>query len=299
MTDIARGAWAAALTPLNADLSIDTDAYLAHARALLAEGCAGVAALGTTGEANSFTLAERLSLIETLGEAALPPDRVMIGVGCCAIQDTIALTRAALAAGYANVLMLPPFYYKNVSDEGLFRAFAAAIDGVGDPRLKVIVYDFPQMTGLTIGTALLARLRQTFDGIIIGVKNSSGHWPAMEAALTELPGFLVFAGSEQFLLPTVRAGGPGCISATANVTGASLAQLIAREREADAEALQQDITATRLALQRFPTVPALKDIMALRTRRDDWRRLRLPLVNLPPAEAVRLAETAGSLGLLG
>lgn len=298
MTDIARGAWAAALTPLNADLSIDTDAYLAHARALLDEGCAGIAALGTTGEANSFTLAERLALIEALGDAALPPERVMIGVGCCAIPDTIALTRAALAAGYANVLMLPPFYYKNVSDEGVFRAYAQAIEGVGDPRLKVIVYDFPQMTGLTISTALLARLRQAFDGIVVGVKNSSGNWPAMEAALAELPGFLVFAGSEQFLLPTLRAGGPGCISATANVTSASLARLIAREREAAADALQDEITGTRLALQRFPTVPALKEIMALRTRRDAWRRLRAPLVNLAPPEAVRLAETAGDLGLL-
>ncbi len=298
MTDIARGAWAAALTPLNADLSIDTDAYLTHARALLGEGCAGIAALGTTGEANSFTLAERLALIEALGEAALPPERVMIGVGCCAIPDTIALTRAALAAGYVNVLMLPPFYYKNVSDEGVFRAYAQAIESVGDPRLKVIVYDFPQMTGLTISTELLARLRQAFDGIVVGVKNSSGHWPAMEAALAELPGFLVFAGSEQFLLPTLRAGGLGCISATANVTAASLARLIAREREADADALQDEITGTRLALQRFPTVPALKEIMALRTRRDGWRRLRAPLVNLTPPEAVRLAETAGELGLL-
>lgn len=298
MSQIAHGAWAAALTPLNADLSIDVEAYLAHVRALLDGGCAGVAALGTTGEANSFSLSERLALIDALGAAALAPERVLIGVGCCAAPDTIALTRAALAAGTPNVMMLPPFYYKNVSDEGVFRAFAGVIERVGDSRLRVIAYDFPQMTGITFSAALLKRLADAFKGVVVGVKNSSGDWPAMQAALEQLAGFLVFTGSEQFLLPTLRAGGPGCISATANVTYAALADLIAHWRDGDADARQVKITATRLALQRYPMVPALKDIMAAKTGRPGWRMLRPPLVNLPPDAAASVLETARASGLL-
>jgi len=299
MTEIAPGAWAAALTPLNADLSIDVEAYLAHVRNLLGGGCDGVAALGTTGEANSFSVSERLALIDALGAAALPAERVMIGVGCCAAPDTIALTRAALAAGYPNVLMLPPFYYKNVTDEGVFRAFADVIERVGDSRLRVIVYDFPQMTGVTFSAALLKRLADAFKGVVVGVKDSSGDWPAMEAALAQLPGFLVFAGSERFLLPTLRAGGPGCISATANVTYAALAGLVARWRETDAGARQETITARRLALQRFPMVPMLKEIMANKTGQPRWRTLRPPLVNLSGDDAASVLEQARRLDLLG
>jgi 4-hydroxy-tetrahydrodipicolinate synthase len=271
-------------------------------RRLLGGGCAGVAALGTTGEANSFSLPERLALIEKLGAASLPRDRLMIGVGCCAAPDTIALTRAALAAGYTNVLMLPPFYYKVVTDEGIFRAYASAIEAVNDPRLRVIIYDFPQMTGLRMSTEFLARLATAFKGVVVGVKNSSGDWPAMEAALKELPGFQVFAGSEQFLLATLRAGGPGCVSATANVTYAALAQLVANWKNTDADARQDQITRTRLTLQGFPAIPALKEIMAHVTGRPEWRRLRAPLINLSQEDAAKLihqAEEAGILSALG
>lgn len=302
MTETTSGAWAASLTPLNADLSIDAVAYLAHVRALLDRGCAGVAALGTTGEANSFSLPERLALIDALGEARIPSDRIMIGVGCCAAPDTIALARAALAAGHANVLMLPPFYYKSVSEEGLFRAYAGVIEAIDDPRLRVFIYDFPQMTGVKISLALLARLAEAFRGIVVGVKNSSGEWEAMETTLKLLPGFKVFAGSEQFLLPTLRAGGPGCISATANVTHAALADLVAHWRGADADARQEAVTRTRLMLQGYPAIPALKEIMAHASGRDAWRRVRPPLVNLGGEGAAALigrARTAGVLEALG
>jgi 4-hydroxy-tetrahydrodipicolinate synthase len=298
MTDFAPGAWTASLTPLNADLSIDHDAALTHMHWLLGAGSAGVAALGTTGEANSFSLAERLGLIATLAKSGIARERLIIGTGCCAAPDTIALTRAVLDAGYANVLMLPPFYYKNVPDEGVFRAYAQVIEAVADPRLRVLVYDFPQMTGLTMSIALLARLQRAFDGIVVGVKNSSGDWPAMEATTKQLPGFQVFAGSEQFLLPTLRAGGPGCISATANVTIAALANLMQRWRSPDADALHDEIKRRRLMLQQFPAVPALKEILAHATERPVWRRLRPPLVNLSQDDAARLLDQAQSAGLL-
>jgi 4-hydroxy-tetrahydrodipicolinate synthase len=298
MTTMANGAWAASLTPLNDDLSVDLGAYLAHVRWLMDHGCAGVAALGTTGEANSFSLAERLDLIKALGQAGLSAERIVVGTGCCAAPDTIALTRAVLEAGFTNVLMLPPFYYKGVSEEGIFRSYAHVIEAVGDARLRVLIYDFPQMTGLKISSELLGRLASAFRGVVVGVKNSSGDWPAMEAASRQLPGFQVFAGTEQFLLPTLRAGGPGCISATANVTCAELAALVAHWRDADADARQEKITATRLMLQQFPAIPALKEIMAHATGRQQWRRLRPPLVNLSGADAAKLIEQAEAAGVI-
>lgn len=290
MTDIAPGAWAATITPLNDDLSIDLGALGAHMRWLLAEGAAGVAALGTTGEANSFSVEERLKVIECLGNSGIASERIIVGTGCCAAPDTVALTRAILAAGYANAMMLPPFYYKGVSEEGIFRAYAQVIEAVNDPRLRVLVYDFPLMTGLTISTALLGRLQNAFGGIVVGVKNSSGDWSAMEEAASRLPGFQVFAGTEQFLLPTLRAGGPGCISATANVTMRRLAEIAAKWRGPSADALQHEATTTRLMLQKLPTIPALKEIMAAATGRAAWRNLRPPLVNLDGAQRAELLK---------
>lgn len=298
MSDIAPGAWAASLTPLNDDLSIDTGAYVAHVRWLMAQGCAGVAALGTTGEANSFSVPERQALIETLGGAGFAANRIIVGTGCCAASDTIALTRAVLAAGFTNVMMLPPFYYKGVSDEGIFRAYAQTIEAVNNPRLRVLIYDFPLQTGLKISVDLLARLEAAFKGIVVGVKNSSGEWAAMEATAKQLPGFQVFAGTEQFLLPTLRADGPGCISATANVTAAALSDLIQHWREGSADAKQDAITRTRVTLQHFPTIPALKEVMAHATGRAQWRRLRPPLVNLSPTDAVTLLKQAEAAGLV-
>jgi 4-hydroxy-tetrahydrodipicolinate synthase len=298
LTDIAAGAWTASLTPLNDDLSVDLGAYLSHVRWLLAQGSAGVAALGTTGEANSFSVTERLALIKALGGANLPADRIIVGTGCCAMPDTIALTRAVLEAGYTNVMILPPFYYKGVSDEGLFRAFAHVIEAVNDPRLRVLIYDFPLQTGLKISVELLARLEAAFRGTVVGVKNSSGEWAAMEATAKQLPNFQVFAGTEQFLLHTLRAGGPGCISATANVTVAALADLYAHWRDDGADARQEKITTTRLMLQQFPAIPALKEIMAHATGRPQWKRLRPPLVNLAAADAAKLIEQAQAHGVL-
>jgi 4-hydroxy-tetrahydrodipicolinate synthase len=298
VTEIATGVWAAALTPLNHDLSIDHGAYAEHVSWLLQNRCDGVAALGTTGEANSFSLDERRELIARLGELRLAPERVLVGVGCCAAPDTIALTRAALAAGFPNVMMLPPFYYKNVSDDGLFAAYAHIIEAVGDARLRVIIYDIPPMTGFALSVELLRRLRDAFPGVVTGVKNSSGDWTAMKATLEALPGFKVFAGSEQFLLPTLRAGGPGCISAVANVTCRALGALHASWRGDGADAQQETATRTRAALSAYATIPALKEIMAAARGRPSWRHLRPPLVNLAPERADRLLATARTLGLL-
>ena len=298
MNSIVNGVWAASLTPLNQNLSVDQGALDAHVKHLLSNGCDGVVVLGTTGEANSLSVRERLDLIAFLGGKQLQSQRTLIGTGCCAEAETITLTRAALDAGFSNVLMLPPFYYKNVSDDGLFAAYARAIEGVNDTRLRVVIYDIPPMFGFSLSVDLLRRLRDAFPDTVVGVKNSSGDWTAIEPALKALPGFGVFAGSEQFLLPTLRAGGPGCISAIANVTSKHLGELYASSEGDKAEAMQADAVRVRQSLQPYPTIAALKEIMAQRTGRDAWRNVRPPLLPLTEAQRASLGATARELGLL-
>ncbi|MBM3490314.1 MAG: dihydrodipicolinate synthase family protein [Alphaproteobacteria bacterium] len=288
MTQALHGVWAAALTPMTADGAIDFERLHRHYRWLLTNGCEGIAALGTTGEANSFTVAERRRLIESLVDAGLPMQRIMLGTGCCALGDTVELTQAALAANAAATLMLPPFYYKGVSDDGLFACYARVIEQVGDSRLRIVVYDFPRMTGLELSVDLLVRLNQAFPEVVVGVKDSSGNWPDMAETCRRLPGFATFAGTEQYLLATLQAGGAGCISATANVTAPLCAKVHAAWRRPEAVALQEALTRQRLAIQKYPLIAAGKEIMARHTGHAGWRQARPPQTPLPPDKAESL-----------
>ena len=290
------GVLAAALTPLKDDLSPDHVAMVEHYRWLLANGCDGLAVLGTTGEANSFTVDERLAILEVLGASGIDPGRLLVGTGCCAVADTVRLNRAALEMGSAGVLMLPPFYYKNVSEDGLFAAYSEAIQRTGDRRLGVYIYHFPRMTGIDIGQGLIERLKAAYPETIVGLKDSSGDWNATEAVLDALPGFRVFAGSERFLLPTLRAGGAGCISATANVTCHLAADLYRRWRSAEADALQDELTRLRVLIEELPLIPALKQILAEQQERPGWLTIRPPLVGLSGAQAARLSAALQHVG---
>ena len=193
-----RGVFAAALTPLDDALAPDTEAVIGHYRWLLAEGCDGIVCLGTTGEANAFSLDERLGLLDALGETELP-GKLIVGTGCCAVPDTVRLTRKALEIGAAGVLVLPPFYYKEVSDDGLYAAYARTIEHVGDSGLKLYIYHFPKMTALDMSLDLIGRLIEAYPGTVVGLKNSSGDWGNIAAMIEAFPGFDVFAGSEEFL----------------------------------------------------------------------------------------------------
>lgn len=286
-----KGVWVAALTPQKDNLEIDLKAMVAHQRWLLAGGCDGVAVLGTTGEANSFTIDERLAVIEAVAEAGLSPGQILIGVGCCALGDTATLAKAALEAGYVNCLMLPPFYYKGVSDDGLFRAFAESIERIGDGRLKVTIYDFPKMTGLEMGTELLVRLAEAYPGVVVGVKDSSGRWADMADCLAALPGFGLFAGTEKYLLAALEAGGSGCISATVNVTARLSAEVYAAFQRGNGEAAraaQERVTEVREMLDNYAAIPACKQIMADHSANPAWLNMRPPMMPLDAAGAARL-----------
>jgi 4-hydroxy-tetrahydrodipicolinate synthase len=281
------GVFAPVVTPFQRDLSPDGKRLLAHCRWLLERNC-GLAVFGTNSEANSLSVDERIQLLDLLLEAGLDPKRMMPGTGCCALPDTVRLTSHAVENGVGGVLVLPPFYYKGVSDEGLYRGFSQVIDRVGDDRLRVYLYHFPQMSAVPISIDLVGRLRDAYPRIVVGMKDSSGDRDHLESVMRAFPGFGMFAGNETLLLANMRAGGAGCISATSNVNPAAIDRLFRNWRSEDAELLQTSLDAVRLVVQQFPLVPALKTIVSHYSRDPEWNRLRPPLVELSEADSRKL-----------
>ena len=291
-----QGVLAPVLTPFDRDLNPDPTRFVRFCRVLLDEGCDGLAPFGTTSEANSLSLDERERLLDALLESGLPPQKMIPGTGCCALPETVRLSRKAARAGCAGVLMLPPFYYKGVTEEGLFRSFAQVIDRAAEPRLRVYLYHIPQVSQVGIPLAVIARLVRAYPGVVIGMKDSSGDFEYTRAVLRAIPGFEVFVGSEKFLLANLREGGAGCITATANLNAKAIAQAF-RERT---EEQQREIDAVRAAFERFPLIAGLKEALAARTGDPSWRAVRPPLVELTPEQrdafsrALSLREAAGS-----
>lgn len=291
------GVHTAALTTLTADLELDIPAYLDHCRWLLDHGSDGVGVLGTTGEANSLSFDQRQALIAASTET-LPADRLLVGTGSCAVGDAIALTRTSLAGGANNVLLLPPFYYKPIQDAGVHRFIATLIDQVADSRLRLYLYNFPQMTTHSFSIDFIGQLRDEFGATIAGMKDSSGDWQHMQDAITAHPGFEVFAGTEIFLLDTLNAGGPGCISATANVTSNACQDVYRawQAGSADAAGLQDRLTAIRLALQeQKPPIAHLKALMQRHTGAAVWNNILPPFA--PAGDVTALAAKLADLGL--
>src|SRR5947208_1654487 len=295
----ARGVLAPVVIPFGADLRPDPARFVGHCRWLL-EQDVGLAVFGTNSEANSLTVPEKLALLDALADAGLSRERMMPGTGCCAFPDTVELTRRAVQLGCAGVLMLPPFYYKGVSDDGLFASFAEVIERVGDARLRIYLYHIPPVSNVPISLALIERLLRDYPGTIAGIKDSSGDWSNTRAMLERFQpqGFDVFAGSETFLLATLRGGGAGCITATGNVNPAPIARL-AREWGAweisDADRRQAALDALRAAFQQFPMIPALKAAIAHYGADPGWVTVRPPLVELDDAQRRTLTRTLDNM----
>jgi 4-hydroxy-tetrahydrodipicolinate synthase len=245
---------------------------------------------GTNSEANSLSAEERKTLLDRLVDGGLPPGRMMPGTGCCSVTDTVELTRHAVEHGAAGILMLPPFYYKGVTDEGLFRYFAEVIQRVGNARLRIYLYHIPPVSQVPISLALIERLLKAYPSTVVGVKDSSGDWANTKAMLDAFPGFQVFVGSETFLLRNMRSGGAGCISATANVNPGAIHHLYANWRSADAEALQAGLDAVRAAHAKYPMIAALKATIAAYSSDIGWMKLRPPLAELSEEQASRLVD---------
>jgi 4-hydroxy-tetrahydrodipicolinate synthase len=291
------GVYTAVLTPLTKSLQPDLKLMAAHCRWLLANGCNGLGVLGTTGEANSFGLKERVAIIEGLVEAGIPAARMMPGTGCCAIPDTVSLTKAALAAGASSVLMLPPFYYKKVSDEGLFNYYSEVIDRVGDDKLKICLYHFPQMSAVPITYGLIEKLLKAYPRTVVGMKDSSGEIANMIGAAKNFPDFAVFAGSDELLLPLIKEGGAGCITACANVASSLAGQVWGGWKKGNnVETAHKTLSDVRRAIYQFPLSSALKTLMARHTGNDQWLNIRPPLVRMSVADKEKLFQGFDAVG---
>jgi 4-hydroxy-tetrahydrodipicolinate synthase len=285
------GVWSPVLVPVHDDFSIDVERFLAHARWLLDRGCHGLALFGTTSEANSFSLEERMELLEAALEAGIDPQQIMVGTGCCALPDSVRLTRHAVDNGCHKVLMLPPFYYKGVSDAGLYRSYAEVIDRVADDALRVLFYHFPKLSGVPVTVGLIELLLANYPGIIAGLKDSSGDWSNTADLIERFPEMSIFPGSERFLLQGLEHGGAGCITATANVNAAGARGVwdAWTDNSAELDARNQHLLAVRTAIEAYPVIPAQKYLLARHHNDPDWRRVRPPLLDLDDAQGTKLS----------
>lgn len=281
------GVIAPVVTPYGEDGAPDADRFVEQCEWLLEDGCTGLAPFGTTSEGNSIGIDEKMELLEELVDADVDPKKLMPGTGSCSLADAIIMTEQAIELGCGGVLMLPPFYYKNPSEEGLFRFFAEVIEEVGDDALKIYLYHIPPVAQVGFSLPLIARLRKEFPDTVVGLKDSSGDWANTKAILDANPGFEVFPGSEVFLLDGLRNGAAGCISATANVSAGRIRKLYDGWRGPDADRLQAEVTALRKAIQAYPMIPMLKALIAHYREDPVWAEVRAPFTEMPPEEAAK------------
>lgn len=278
MSDRIRGVLAPVLTPFNARLEPDSDSFIAHCRWVVEAG-AGLAIFGTNSEAASISVEERIRLTEELLAAGIPAHRMMPGTGACALPEAVTLTKHAMQSGAAGVLMLPPFYFKNVSDEGLFGYYSEVIERVADSRLKIYLYHIPQFTQTPITLNLIEMLRKRYPDTVVGAKDSSGNWDNTRAMIENFAkdGFDVFPASESLLSKALAIGGVGCISATVNMNPKGIVAVYEDWNSAQGEALQAKADVVRTIFQAAPMIPAMKRVVAEFSRHADWSVVRPPL----------------------
>lgn len=283
------------LTPYNPDLSIATDLYLDHAATCLANGAHYLSPFGTTSEANSHTVAERMAMVEALVTSGTArADQLMPGTGLCSMGETLTLTRHAVEVGCKAAMILPPFFYVKASDEGLYRYFSTLIEQVGSDDLRICLYHIPQYAGIGFSPSLAARLSTAFPGIVVALKDSFGNWDNTQAVIEAAPGLSVFPGTESHMVRAMRLGGGGCISASMNSNTAGIRamyDLAAAGRFDEAEAMLPTIDRHRQAVQEGGLIPGLKAYKAYTTGDKRWLTLRPPLLDADPAWGARLAET--------
>lgn len=285
----------ATLTPMDEDGGAHLDLLAEHCHWLLDSGCEGIVLLGTTGEANSFTVAERCAILEGVLGRGIAPKRLIVGTGCCATGDSVALTKHARAHGVTRVLMLPPFYYKNVDQPGIVEAYSRTIEAVGDAELRVYLYQIPQLTGVSLDPPVIEALVEAYPGIVAGIKDSSGDWRGIERLCSRFGESIdVLVGSERYLIAALAAGASGCVTATANAHPGAISRLYDERHSARASALQEEVAAARGAIEAYPMIAALKELTAQRTGDARWRNLRPPLTALGLAQAEALHAVPGA-----
>jgi len=276
------------ITPFNEDLSANGEKFIAHCRWLVSQGVS-LAVFGTNSEANSLSVDEKIALLDQLVTAGIDPAALMPGTGSCALTDAVRLTAHAVSLGCGGTLMLPPFYYKGVSDDGLFAFFSEVIERVASSKLQIYLYHIPPVSQVPLSLPLIEQLATAYPAVIAGIKDSSGDWDNTQALnALDIDDFRVFCGSESFLLRNMQHGGAGCISATANVNPAAIADLHDNWQAEDAAQRQSRLDEIRAIFQSMPMIPALKTATGMYTGDPAWRRVRPPLVPLSEAHTAIL-----------
>ncbi len=281
------GIWSAVLTPLDGELQPDARKAIAYYRELLASGIDGLNVLGTTGEAMSFSLEQRMSFTSALAGSGLPRERMMVGSGAASLEDAARLVRHAFECGFAAALVMPPFYFRDASDDGIVAFFDALFARTAPPPRGVLLYNFPRMSGITFHPDLVDRLLVAFPGVIVGMKESSND-PHLQSELHgRHPDFKLLVGSEIDLLGAKRRGVTGCISGSV----ALWPHLAHEVFLAGDERLEDELTRRRAALGGAPFIPAVRYVTA--TMRDDasWERPMPPLVPLTSQQKAALERT--------
>jgi len=277
------------LTPFKDDGSPDAQKLLKQCQWLESNGV-GQAIFGTNSEANSMSAPQKMGVLTALIEGGLNPAHMMPGTGATSIDATVTMTRHAVQHKCAGVLMLPPFYYKDVTDDGLFAFYSEVIQKVGDAGLQIYIYNIPPVTKINLSLSLLERLAKAYPKTIVGMKDSSGDWAYTESVIKLLApsGFRVYAGSEVFLMRTLHAGGVGCISATANVNPGAISHLAAHWKESDADQRQTALDQVRSIFAQYQMIAGMKTAVAHYSKDPEWLRVRPPLMQLSADQQAKL-----------
>ena len=292
-TKLIKGLIAPILTPFDNALQVDQTMYNDLAKSLMDNGCSGLAPFGTTGEALSVSNSERMNALEGLVKSGIDPKKLIPGTGLCNLPDTIEITKHSIYLGCLGVMTLPPFYFKGMSDNGLFNYFEKLIAGVNDNRLKIYLYHIPQVCGVGLSIELVKKLKSSFPETIVGIKDSSGVWENTEALL-QIKDLIVYPGAELPVIEAIKLGAPGCISATANLNSKDIASVIdfCHSGQWDkAEKLQKKVKSVRLLFQDYAPIPAQKALLAIQTKNPLWNNLRPPFQPISKEKSNELANT--------
>ena len=280
------------LSPFDDSLNFNQEMYNELAKDLLSTGCSGLAPFGTTGEALSVSNDERMQALENLIKSGVSPDKLIPGTGLCNFPDTVKISRHAVELGCKGVMTLPAFYFKDVTDEGLFQYYERLIDEINHPNLKIYLYHIPQVSGVGLSIPLVKKLRSAYPEIIVGIKDSSGVWENTEQLLS-IDGLIVYPGAELPVIDAIKLGGPGCISATANFNPTNIAKVIELSHDGkwdQAEEVHKDVKEVRYLFQDYSAIPAQKAMLAIKYKDERWKNIRPPLVQISDQRSSELAE---------
>ena len=287
---INKGVYAAVTTPITSTLKPDLSRLGDHCEWLLENGCTGLAPLGTTSEANSLRLGDRLDIIRFLKNSNLPKERIIVGTGSSSLNEAIEVSTSALEAGFQNLLMLPPYYYKNPTEDGLYEFFSILANSIADFKPCIFLYNFPQMTTIPFTLALVKRLRSSYPGIFLGMKDSSGDFMNTLSFIKEFDDFIAFSGSEELIHKNLDSGGYGCISASTNITAPIVSSSLTEQNPKDKENLLKKAASIRGLLSRKQMISGIKGSLSMLKKDSSWSKTIPPIEEMASEEAFLLVQ---------